>query len=379
MVLSTEKNPDYGESTITVVGITREMDSRPRYFLVNCDGGKEKKLKFPGLQFRAPKSEKETLEDCARERFREQTGLTIDKMLGLRAILPTRSRHDNQWIFRNIFFGVVNDVQHREKPDYDRKLYLAGPGLGVFPGQEYVIPFGEPGKRFPLQWVKSDNQIIARIATDVLSNFDWTSQSTDWYRQIPCVGAVPQTSTSERVLGCGLAVSSIMLLYQPNENEKQQIILLKRKGDKYPGYAGGKVETPKSKESRNIDPVSCCAKEGAEEFGFPIVPKAMVCCAITPLEVPGNDSSRFYNSIVTYAFVAEPLNPHMVEDALKNPGSYLEKKMESYVVESLDEHRDRVRRDELRMPDMHLVGTQFFKSSPGNFIPLTQIVSSGCK
>ena len=110
-----------------------------------------------------------------------------------------------------------------------------------------------------------------------------------------------------------------------------------------------------------------------------IQPRALNCCAVTPLDMPGNDNAKYYNSIINYSFVAEPTNPREVENALKHPEKYLEGKMESYLVESLDEHRDRILRGHLRMPDMPYIGDQFFKTSPGDKIPLTQIVSSGLK
>jgi len=378
MNLVIEKSRDYGESSVTVVGITRAMYGRPQYFLVNSDSGDNRRLKFPGLRFNAPLSEQQTLEDAARDRFEEQTGLTIDKMLGLRAIVPTRSRHNNQWMFRNVFLAIVNNV-HMSSADGKREVYVADVGQGAFPKEEYVPLLGNSKRKVPLHWVKTDNQVIARIATEMINHFNWEAQSTEWYQRIPCVGAPPQTRRIKRPLGCGLAVASMMLLYQPNEDESRKIILLKRKGDKYPGYAGGKIETPKSSKSYNIDPVSCCMKEGAEEFGFSIQPRALVCCAVTPLDVPRNDAGRFYNCIINYAFVAEPTNPLEVENALKNPKKHLEGKMESYVVESLDEHRDRILAKELRMPDMPLVGEQFFKTPPGVMVPLNHIIASGLK
>ena len=378
MALFIEKNSKFGEASVTIIGITREIYGRPQYVLVSADvpeGG----LKFPGLTFRAPLSGKETLEDSARAMFEEQTGLGIEKMLGLRAIVPTRSRHNNQWIFRNVFLGVVGDADKRNTPSKNRGVYIAEPGQGIAPKEDYVISLANSRERVPLQWVKSDNQIIARIATDILYNFNWEKLSTDWYRKIPCVGAPPQTQSTERPLCCGLAVASMMLIYRPNENEDLHVILLKRKGDEYPGYAGGKIETPDFEDSQNIDPISCCAKEGSEEFGFLIQPRALICCAVTPLDMPGNDSGKYYNSIINYSFVAEPTNPREVEKALRNPEKCLEGKMEAYAVESLDAHRDRIFRRHLRMPDMPFIGEQFFRTSPGDKISLTQIVSSGLK
>ena len=379
MTLSIEKNNAYAESNITVIGITKEAYGRPQYILVNSDGGANRELKFPGLRFRAPVSQHHTLEDVAKDRFEEQTGLTIDKMLGLRTIVPTRSRHGAQWIFRNVFLATVNDFSNCKKPDGARKVYLAESGQGRVPSKEQVSLLGYSRKKESLKWVTSDNQAIARIATDTINTFNWGIKSTRWYRQIPCIGAPLQTNTSDRPLGCALAVASIFLLYQPNEHDAQQIILLKRKGDEHPGYAGGKIETLNSTSSLNIDPISCCAKEGAEEFGFPIIPKALICCSITPLDVPGQDSTIFYNSIINYAFVAEPVNALKVEKALNHPEKYLEDKMEAYIVENLDAHKDRILQKKLRMPDMPLIGEQFYRTSPGDKIPLTQIVFSGCR
>ena len=88
-------------------------------------------------------------------------------------------------------------------------------------------------------------------------------------------------------------------------------------------------------------------------------------------------SEKYHNSIVTYSFLARPVNLLQVKEALKNPRNYLEDKMESYVVETLAKHKERVDRGELRMPDMIEVGKTFFRGTPGDRIPLNQIVDSG--
>ncbi|MBI4140705.1 hypothetical protein HY485_02595 [Candidatus Woesearchaeota archaeon] len=379
MIVQIEKNHDYGESNVTFIGITKSAYGRAQYILVNSDDGENECLKFPGLRFRGNLSSKQTLDDVAQERFEEQTGLEVSKMLGLRAVVPTRSRHRGQWIFRNIFLGVVDDVRYKKGPD-KRRVYLADPSQGCFPRDEYVLPLGASHKKTALSWVTPDNQIVARIATDMLYDFDWHTLDTNYYRRIPCVGAEPLALSFERPLGCGLAVSSIILLYQPSFDVPKKVILLKRKGDVYPGFAGGKIEVLKSPDCENVDPVSCCAKEGREEFGFDIQPRALNAVALTRLQVPSdvvNAEERFYNSIVTYSFIAEPTNPQAVERALENPKDFLEGKMENYVVETLDELRDRVYHGKLRMPDMISTGEQFFRTSPGEKISLTQIVSSG--
>ena len=380
MELFIERNNQFAESNVTVVGITKAIYGRPQYFLVNSDKGSNERLKFPGLQFRSFLSKNKTLEDSARDRFEEQTGLTIDKMLGLRAIVPVRSKHSRQWMFSNVFFALVSNVDHCNQNDGERKLYVADPGQGISGKNEYVNRFGDVKEKTQLKWISPYNHIIARIAKDVLLNFDWENLSTDWYRKIPCVGVEPQTSAAaDDKLGCGLAVVSMIVLYQPNEKGPQQIILVKRKGDLYPGYAGGKVESLRRISSKNIDPISCCIQEGAEEFGFSIQPRAIVCCANTTLNIPNGNTSKYYNCIINYAFIAEPTNILEVEDAIKRPKEYLERKMECYVIESLDEHRDRILRRELRMPDMVAIGKEFYTTSPGNKIPLTQIISTGSR
>ncbi len=381
MIVSIEKNKDYGESNITFIGITKSAYGRAQYILVNSDEGDNAHLKFPGLRFRGNLSANQTLEDVAKERFEEQTGLEVSKMLGLRAIVPTRSRHRKQWIFRNVFLGVVEGVHYKKGPD-KRKVYVADTSQGCFSREEYVLPLGASHKKTPLKWVSPDNQIVARIAAEILYDFDWHCLASNYYGRIPCVGAEPLTVSSERPLGCALAVSSIILLYQPGFEAPKKAILLQRKGDKYPGFAGGKIEVLTSPDCENIDPVSCCAKEGREEFGFDIQPRALNAVALTRLQVPSdieNADEKFYNSIVTYSFIAEPTNPLAVERALQNPKEFLEGKMENYVVETLDELRDRVYHGKLRMPDMIATGEQFFRTSPGEKIPLTQIVSSGAQ
>jgi 8-oxo-dGTP pyrophosphatase MutT (NUDIX family) len=369
-----EKNSSYGETGVTIIGLTNMMYGRPQYVLVDSDEGK---LKFPGLRFRAPMTSEETLEDAAKSRFEEQTGLEMEKMLGLRVVMPTRSRHRNQWIFRNIFLGIVEDFRNVRKNDRNRRVYLADAGQGLRLKGDYAIPIGKSKEKRRIDWVSRDNTEVAKITTDFLHNFDWEMKDSKWYRRIPCVGARPLAGTNERPLGCGLAVASIVLLYKPSLNKPHQVILLQRKGDNYPGYAGGKVETPDDLESRNLDPISCCAKEGAEEFGFDIQPRALICCANTALDVPNGDDSKYYNGITTYAFIAEPVHPLEVKAALRNPRKHLEGKMERYVIETLDEHRDRIASGHMRMPDMVAIGEQFYRTSPGEKIPLTHFRASG--
>lgn len=374
--LSIKKDARYAESNIAVIGLTHNAYGRPQFILINSDEGRNPGLKFCGSRFRAPLTREQTLEDVARARFEEQTGLVMDKMLGLRAVMPSRSRHrDQQWLFRNVLLGVVSDVSNRKTYD-GREVYVADPGQGCYEKEEFVKKLGDSKSRVPLKWVNDDNLVLARLARNILYNFDWQRISTNWYQRVPCVGVEPQTQTKGRPLGCGLAIASMILLYQPNPKETRKVILLKRKGDEFPGYAGGKIETLDSPDSENLDPISCCAKEGSEEFGFQIQPRALVSVGVTGLHMMGTEF-EWYNSLIDYLFVAEPTNPHAVARALKNPSDFLEGKMDSYVVESVDEHRDRVMKGELRMPDMAPGGNQFYRSSPGENIPLTQIVSSG--
>lgn len=371
-----KKDKRYGESTVSVVGIVREAYGRPQFVLINSDAGTNPQLKFPGLKFRAPERGK-TLEDAAKARFEEQTGFKIEGV-ELKAIMPTRSRHDNEWIFRNVFAGFVNDVDDRIAND-GRQAYLCSPGQGRYqshgrsPGPEFVIPFGRSKDKTPLEWVTPDNMIIARKARRMLYDFGY-------YRKIPCFSAQLQDTKSDGELGCGLAVSSMIVVYQPSVGEPEKLILVKRKVDKYPGYAGGKIETLKTKESLNVDPISCAVEEGSEELGFKIYPRALIGCAITPLDRPyGDERVNFYNSIINYSFIAAPVNVLEVEEALRNPRNFLEEKMECYVVEDPDSHIDRLRAGEIRMPDNIVIGKHYYKTNPGDMIPLTQIVSSGMK
>ena len=366
-----KKDPKYAESNISIIGITRNLYGRPQYFLVNADQGRSDKLKFPGLRFQASNSKGNTLEDMAKYRFEEQTGYSIDTMLGLRAIIPARSRHSTNWTFQNVFLGVVNDLTKRNNDG--RSVYVSEPGQGIINDNECVIEAGNVNFSRKLVWANQNDRIVARVAKDILYHFDWERQDTEYLRRIPCLGASTK-SDNDSELGCSLAVSSMMLLYQESPDSQQKIILIKRKGDDYPGYGGGKIETPISMESKNLDPISGCAMEGSEEYGFDIQPRALLGVAITPLEC--SDDS-YYNAIMNYAFVAEPTNLLHVREALKNPKDHLERKMECYVVETLDEHRDRILRKELRMPDMVEIGNQFYKRSPGEKIPLTQFLSSG--
>ncbi len=370
MGLEIKKNTKYAEANITIIGVTNTY-GHPQFVLVNSDEGENSQLKFPGLRFRAPLSEKQTLEDCARQRFEEQTGLGVEKMLGLRAIVPTRSRHDNQWLFRNVFLARINAEKSRKNDG--RKVYLVNPGEGIQIRSESVFRFGESGKSIPLEWVTEDNRVIAEIARDILYSFNWEKGDTDYLRRIPTVGVVPKAKDTNRELGCGLAVSSMILLYRPSVKDSIKIIMLKRRGDEYPGYVGGKIETPDT-NTDNLDPISCCAKEGSEEFGFPIIPRALLGVAHTSCDAP---SGRYYNGITTYSFIAEPQNPRRAREALSNPRRFLEGGMEGYVVEDFPSHRDRIFRGDLRMPDNVAFGNLFFKTSPGRLIPLTQIISSG--
>ena len=51
--------------------------------------------------------------------------------------------------------------------------------------------------------------------------------------------------------------------------------------------------------------------------------------------------------------------------------------MAEYVVEDFDEHRDRVMKGELRMPDMMAIANEFYAGSPGSKINLSHIRASG--
>ncbi len=370
MVIQIEKKENYGEANVTVIGITRHY-GKPQFILVDSDEGRNHQLKFPGLRFRAPPTENQTLEDCAKARFEEQTGLSVKEMLGLRAIVPTRSRHGGKWIFRNVFLAEA-DAETINQND-GRFVYLANPGQGIYPGEEFVFRLGSSKEKRRLEWIVEDNRIIAEIAQNLLHYFDWNKGDSTYLRKITCLGAQPQTLSEERPLGYGLAVASMMLLYKPSANETEKIILLKRKEDKYPGYAGGKIETP-DVSRKNVGPISCCAKEGSEEYGFSIEPVSLIGVATTSCNM---GSENHYNSIINYAFVARPTNPRLVKDALSNPGDYLEDKMECYVVEDLIEHRDRISRGELRMPDNFPIGGLFYDNTPAERISLEQIIPSG--
>ena len=371
MEISIKKDPAYAESTVTIIGLTKTY-GRPQYILVEADN---QKLKFPGLRFRAPYHEPETLEDVARVRFEEQTGLTVDKMLGLRTIVPTRSRHSNQWQFRNVFYVVVNNTEMRKEQDIARKVYVADPGQGFKSGKDEVAELGNFRNKRTLEWVIADNQSIARSATNVLNHFNWDDLTCNWDRRIPCLGAQGLTESEERPLGYALGVASMMVIYKPSVDDPWNVIMVQRKGDEFPGYAGGKIETPESR--KNTDPISCCIQEGVEEFGFGIQPRALIAVSVTPLGVPKSKTDLYYNSIINYAFIAEPTNPLEVKEALANPSNHLEGKMDGYVIETLEEHRDRINAKQLRTPDMIQIGNQFYQTSPGNKINLSQIRASG--
>jgi len=372
MVLEIKKDDTYAESNVTYIGLARKIYGYPQFILVNSDEGTNPRLKFPGLRFRAPQ-QGQTLEDVARERFEEQTGLKVLNDLGLRAIIPTRSRHGDHWIFRNVCVGVVDGTPSEFESD-GRKVYLANAGEAVRKGEGTAYEFGNSKNRIPIEWVAPDNQVVARLATNVLNYFDWKTNETSYLRRIPCVSVPPQIEDDTRNLGCGLAVSTTMLLYRPHPQDSTHIILLKRKGDKFSGFVGGKIETPVDTSSKNIDPISCCSKEGEEEFGFPIHPLSLLGVACTPLQC---GSENEYNSIVTYAFISRPTNPLLVEKALRNPGEHLEEQMEAYDVVHLKDLKDRAMRGELRMPDNIPLANLFFKKNPGERISLEQIIDAG--
>lgn len=369
-----DKDHKFGQGSVSVVGITRNFYGRPQYFLVEADEGRNSHLKIPGLRFRVRNGR--SLEEIAADRFREQTGFNIDKMLGLRAVVPARSRHGVSWNFQNVFFGIV-DSPVQEKND-GRMVYLSDPGQGVLGNEEYVGRFGNFSEKRKLIWANQNDRVVARTARKFLSHFNWERQDTDHYRRINCMNVtVPPEKElyNNGDLGCGLAVSSMILLYQETPYSEEKVIMVQRKGDIYPGYAGGKIETPISTESSNIDPVSCCIEEGRQEYGFEVTVKGLIGVSITPLDF--HDSERQYSGLLNYSFFVVPTNPLKVAEALKNPEAYIEPKMEGYVVETLDEHRDRILRGELRSPDMILAGNRFYGMGDGEFIPLSQFVSSG--
>ena len=53
--------------------------------------------------------------------------------------------------------------------------------------------------------------------------------------------------------------------------------------------------------------------------------------------------------------------------------------MERYVVESLDEHRDRVLKGELRMPDMIKIGKELYRTGPEAKPSLMHFRASGVR
>ena len=265
----------------------------------------------------------------------------------------------------------------RGKTDIGRSVYLADPGRGVRHEDVEVFRAGDAGKVIRIPWVVSDNRDVAKIATDMLGRFDWKHMETDWYRRIPCVGAEPLTTSGERPLGCGLAVASMILMYKPRVGEDFQVIHVKRKCDEFPGYAGGKIETPHEGEGLNLDPISCCMAEGEQELGFKVRPTGIICCAHTALDVPSDKTDKHYVGLDNLAFVAAPINLRHAEQALKTPR--LEERMECYTVESVYEFRERVDAGKLRMPDMASIGREFFRTPPGEKISLTQIRDSGAR
>lgn len=367
-----EKNSQYGESNIAVIGITK-IYGRPQLILINSDLGKTPDLKFVGSRFRSPTSKYQTLEDMAEDRFIEQTGLDVEKMLGLRAIIPSRSRH-GVWNFRNVFLALTNG--NKIKQSDGRNVYVADlEQLSSF-DEFYAHEIGKSGTREKYKWASKENQAISEIAKNIIYNFDWERFETTSYKNIPCFGVEPQTTDSNRRLGCGLSVASSVILYKPDPDNPLKVILLKRKQDKYPGYVGGKIETPEF-NNMNLDPISCCLKECEEELGFPITARGLIGVAHTATDMPKD--KEYYSGISTYSFIAEPLNQQQATHCLKNPKDFLEEKMECYVIENIYEHKDRILEKQMRMPDNIPIGEAFFKIiySPGKAIPLTQIVSSG--
>ena len=107
------------------------------------------------------------------------------------------------------------------------------------------------------------------------------------------------------------------------------------------------------------------------------MPLGLIGVTCTPIDVFSENPESNYNSLVNYSFVARPVNPLEVKKCLENPREHLEDKMESYVSESLTKHRDRIFKEQIRMPDMVEIGKYFFEGKPGDRIPLTQIIDSG--
>jgi len=360
------KKTKYAEGTVSIVGITKHYGEL-QLVVVDSDLGTNPRIKFPGLKFRA--FDGKTLEESASARFEEQTGFEIENVQ-LKLVMPTRSRHDAQWIFRNIFFGNVADLGKRKKND-GRGVYLAYPGSGTFSAKPHITPLDKPDLRVPANWVSKDNILIAREAQQY-------AHTPGRFRQIPCMSAMIKDTYSDKELGCALGVASMIVLYQPSPSKEQKVILIKRKGDEYPGLPGGKIETQKGPKSLNVDPVSCCVAEGSEELNFRVLPRALIGCAITPLSRPFSDERRaYYNAIINYAFVVRPVNTKEVERALKHPK--LEEKMEGYVVYSLKEFRREIDAGRLRMPDNMPIGKKFFETNPGDYINLEQIIWGGAR
>lgn len=386
--VSYRKSMRYGQSSVTVVGLTHHYGN-PQYLLVNSDGGD--KVKFPGLRFRGGKAG-QSLEDVAYERFYEQTGLNI-RGLGLRTIMPTRSRHTevgedgsegNPWIFRYVFFGVLGNLSHRDVKYLDRRLFVANVGRGATTAGIEAREVGHSKTKLDLEYLSPDNAEVAKVGTGLAQHLNGDRTDTSWYRKIPCVGvSQPLTDIDHRPLGCGLSVASMILTYRERVGSKLKVILLEKKQDEahltLPGYPGGKIETPDALSGEcNIDPISCCMAEGAQELGFTVRATSIICCAHTPLHIPeGSSGEDYFVSLDNVAFTAEPMDPRIVADALRNPSRYLEKKMKGYVVLGMEEFRDIVDRGELRTPDMPAIGEEYFRTGPGEKPNLAHIRTTG--
>ncbi len=335
-----------------------------QYRLILMESATEGKMRFPGGRYWTPTGGI-TLEDAAIRRFEETTGLEVAVNHGLRVMGPSRNVRNARWMFRNIVFLEVDDLETKKKTPEGRSLYLANPGIGN--GSTTVRPFDKK-KDISLDLLRKDDKAVAKVAYHQITRW---AEGSEWYKRIPVLKVPGIDGETREDLGYGLPVASIVLLYQPDDD--QRVILLKRIKDKHPGFAGGKIEIPDT--GRNIDPITCCAQEGAEEFGFGIIAKSLIGVAITPLKVPkGEPIDGYFHSLITYAFLAEPEKAADVRLALDSPKNFLgEKKFEGYEVMSYDQIREAAANDLLRMPDNAAIVDEFFRTGPGEKINLNQI------
>jgi hypothetical protein len=386
--LSYPLTSQFAEAGVTIVGLVRDSDSGNYSKLVLLETN-EDSLKFPGVRFDAPFGDENDIVSLAIKRFVEQTGFQDIDNYGLRAILPLKSRSGNEWMFRNVVFVGVNDLEARCATG--RRVFLGN--LDELGEGNYVNSLTEPENTRPIIWARDGNSILVEHIIQQALAFN---NGTEYFEQIPVFG-VPVTLGERQYKGTGLSVASAIVTHRPTTQDGLKAVSVKKKrkdgapeGDDATGNPGGKVGTPLDEEPEDetkyskivipkdgYSPLSACMMECRQELGFEVILTGLLGVSMTPLTMP--DSTSWHNSIVNYIFTASPRNHRMVELCEQFPEEFLEEKMERLVQEDLNVYFARCAAGNVRTADMSLIAAHYQRFREKGTVKLWQFIETGVR